>query len=200
MARELNIKRRLFIKEYLVDANATQAAIRAGYSPGSARQQASELLTNPHIKSMIEQGLRKKEVKIEARVDETGDLKARWLDEIKALAFSDLTGMMTTNEHGRLTMSLEEIKKRNLGRLIKKIKFLPGGKAEFDLHPKLPAIELLGKHFGWVKDQIEHSGEINSATLSENEFKKLFSDPKTSALAVELAELTSTIPKQKENT
>ena len=38
---KLKGKRAMFAKEYLVDLNATQAAIRAGYAPRSARQQAS---------------------------------------------------------------------------------------------------------------------------------------------------------------
>lgn len=46
-------KQELFILEYLKDFNATQAAIRAGYSVDSARSIASELLTNPNIKREV---------------------------------------------------------------------------------------------------------------------------------------------------
>lgn len=42
-----------FIVEYLIDLNATQAAIRAGYSAQGAAQTASALLTNPKIKDAI---------------------------------------------------------------------------------------------------------------------------------------------------
>lgn len=51
----LNAKRRAFVREYIKDFNATQAALRAGYAPGSARQQASDLLANPDIRQAIEQ-------------------------------------------------------------------------------------------------------------------------------------------------
>jgi hypothetical protein len=49
----LTKKQAKFAAEYVVDLNATQAAIRAGYSPSSARQTASELLQNPHVKAEI---------------------------------------------------------------------------------------------------------------------------------------------------
>lgn len=43
-----------FIREYALDHNATQAAIRAGYSPKTAKQQGSRLLKNPEISQAIE--------------------------------------------------------------------------------------------------------------------------------------------------
>lgn len=53
---ELNDKQRRFAREYLVDRNATQAAIRAGYAPKAAGQQGDHLLKNPKIKSLIADG------------------------------------------------------------------------------------------------------------------------------------------------
>lgn len=49
----LTNKHRKFIDEYLIDLNATQAAIRAGYSPSTAKQQGSRLLTNADIQNEI---------------------------------------------------------------------------------------------------------------------------------------------------
>lgn len=51
-------KERRFIDEYMIDLNATQAAIRAGYSKKSARQIATEILSKPSIKSEIEKRLK----------------------------------------------------------------------------------------------------------------------------------------------
>jgi len=53
--KPLEGKRLLFANEYLIDRNATQAAIRAGYSKESARARGSQLLTNEDIKAYIEQ-------------------------------------------------------------------------------------------------------------------------------------------------
>ena len=51
--QKLTEMQRRFVDEYLVDLNATQAAIRAGYSPKAARQQGSRLLTNAAIAEAI---------------------------------------------------------------------------------------------------------------------------------------------------
>lgn len=51
----LNDKQRRFVDEYLVDLNATQAAIRAGYSPKTAGSQAFDLLKKPEIHEYIEE-------------------------------------------------------------------------------------------------------------------------------------------------
>lgn len=52
---ELTPKQARFVEEYLIDLNATQAAIRAGFSEKSAARQAVELLNKPHVSEAIEQ-------------------------------------------------------------------------------------------------------------------------------------------------
>ena len=51
----LNEKQKRFADEYLIDLNATQAAIRAGYSPRSAAEQASRLLKNVKVRAYIDE-------------------------------------------------------------------------------------------------------------------------------------------------
>lgn len=51
---ELNEKQALFVKEYLLDLNATQAAVRAGYSEHTAEQQGSRLLRNAHVRAAVD--------------------------------------------------------------------------------------------------------------------------------------------------
>ena len=51
--KKLTPKQAAFVAEYLIDLNATQAAIRAGYSAKTAKEQATRLLTNVHIASAI---------------------------------------------------------------------------------------------------------------------------------------------------
>jgi phage terminase small subunit len=50
---DLSARQRAFCAEYLVDRNGTQAAVRAGYAPRSAKQQASRLLAHPKVKASI---------------------------------------------------------------------------------------------------------------------------------------------------
>jgi phage terminase small subunit len=51
--QKLSAKQEQFCREYLVDLNATQAAIRAGYSPKTAQEQASRLLSNVMVAARI---------------------------------------------------------------------------------------------------------------------------------------------------
>jgi len=51
--RKLNAKQEMFCREYLIDLNATQASIRAGYSEKTAKEIGCENLTKPHIYTFI---------------------------------------------------------------------------------------------------------------------------------------------------
>ena len=57
----LTDKQRAFVREYLIDFNGTQAAIRAGYSENSARQQAEQMLKLDHIQEAVTEGKEKLE-------------------------------------------------------------------------------------------------------------------------------------------
>lgn len=67
---KLTAKQRRFCDEYLIDLNATQAAIRAGYSKRSARQIADENMAKPYIRSYIDARMAEKESKLIADQDE----------------------------------------------------------------------------------------------------------------------------------
>lgn len=59
----------MFVKEYLKDLNATQAATRAGYSKKTAREQATRLLSNVAVAEMIQRAMNKRSEKIEIDAD-----------------------------------------------------------------------------------------------------------------------------------
>lgn len=93
---KLTDKQRLFITEYLIDFNQTQAAIRAGYSEKTARSIACEMLTKPYIRNEIEKHVNnaldnnKRTLKIEIikELKEIGfskDKKVRLTERLKAL-------------------------------------------------------------------------------------------------------------------
>lgn len=70
-------KQAAFVREYLIDLNATQAAIRAGYSEGTAKQQGSRLLTNVDVAQAISEA--------QAERADKCDIDALWvLREAKA--------------------------------------------------------------------------------------------------------------------
>lgn len=67
----LTAKQSRFIEEYLIDLNATQAAIRAGYSKNTATTQGYENLTKPHIRERVEAGLKQRALEL--------NLNAKWV-------------------------------------------------------------------------------------------------------------------------
>src|SRR5690625_847346 len=87
---KLSEKRKRFANEYLIDLNATQAAIRAGYSPKSAGQQGSELLKNPNVRAYIDARL----AELSAR---TGVNQERIMRELARVAFLDPTELADMN-------------------------------------------------------------------------------------------------------
>ena len=66
----MTAKQRRFCDEYLIDLNATQAAIRAGYSVKTAKQIATENLSKPAIKQYLAERMAEKESKLIAKQDE----------------------------------------------------------------------------------------------------------------------------------
>lgn len=72
----LTWKRDAFCSEYLKDRNATQAAIRAGYSEKTAKEQGYRLLTNVHIKTRINELMRQRAQKLE--IETTDVLQRLW--------------------------------------------------------------------------------------------------------------------------
>ena len=78
----LSAKQLRFVTEYLKDQNATQAAVRAGYSKGTAKQQGSRLLTNGDIEAAVNRGLQR----VAKRSDITVESLAREFEEARALA------------------------------------------------------------------------------------------------------------------
>lgn len=78
----LTDKQKIFVLEYLIDLNATQAAIRAGYSEKSARCIASENMDNPKIQAEIQR-------QMDARVEKTGISGEKVLKRLDAIGDVD---------------------------------------------------------------------------------------------------------------
>lgn len=69
-----------FVKEYLIDLNATQAAIRAGYSPKTANEQGARLLANVSVQEAIAKAMAE-------RSKRTGISQDRVIQELARIAF-----------------------------------------------------------------------------------------------------------------
>lgn len=131
MPRPLSEKQRLFIKEYLVDLNATQAAIRAGYSAKTAYRQGADLLHKTSIREAIE----KAQAERSQRVEVTQDYVINNLVEIVERTMQRAP---VTNRKGE---QIKDSKGRNVWC--------------FDAKAANKALELLGKHLGVFTDKVQ---------------------------------------------
>jgi phage terminase small subunit len=85
---ELNEKQKAFVREYCIDFNATQAAVRAGYSVATAKQQGSRLLSHADVQEALR-------VALSARAERTNSKADQVLAELERRAFFDPGEVMT---------------------------------------------------------------------------------------------------------
>jgi len=155
-----------FIDEYLIDFNGTQAAIRAGYSLDTANEQASQLLARPDIRELVAEGQK-------AIAERTQTFQDNAVEELKLVGFSDLADFLTVKEGGIVEQKpFDELTKEQT-KCIKKIKQTVRSShsadgtilhqtavIEIELHDKLRALELLGRHLGMFNDKLTLDGAL----------------------------------------
>jgi phage terminase small subunit len=153
---KLTDKQEMFCKEYLIDLNATQAAIRAGYSQKTAKEIGYEHLTKPHLQEYIAELKEERSERIQITSDEV-------LRELKNFAYSDITETFL--------MSPEALKELNpeVRRLINKYKTNTrswtneSGDTESETTveiwfvDKIKALEMINKHIGFYEKDNEQS-------------------------------------------
>lgn len=156
----MNPKQAAFVREYLIDKNGRQAAIRAGYSAKTAESKASQLLRIVKVSRAVALGIEKQVAKAEITADRT-------LQEIVRLATVDLRGFYDesgnlkplhtlTPEQGAALAGVETLKRN-----------ITAGDGEMEtvykikLWDKTRALEMLAKHFALLVERVEHSGSIS---------------------------------------
>lgn len=147
-------KQKRFIEEYLIDLNATQAAIRAGYSPDTAKSIGSENLTKPDIKAQIAKAMAE-------RSRRTGVNADRVVMELAKIAFVNAndvidaeTATLKPDALPEDTAAIQSVKVKTFGE--------DGLEREIKMADKLKALELLGKHLGMFRDKLEVSGTLET--------------------------------------
>lgn len=145
----LTVKQADFVRQYLLDLNATQAAIRAGYSPKGATVRGSELLANRKVQAAIDQAVKDRAERTEVTSD-------RVIEELARIAFSNISGIVRM-EGGRVvvkdTAKLTEGQRRSISGLSETANGI-----RVKLHDKLRALEMLGRHLGMFTDRHEIGG------------------------------------------
>lgn len=147
-------KQKRFCEEYLIDLNATQAAIRAGYSSKTANEQGSQLLANLSIRARIEESLAKQSKR-------TGVTADRVVRELARVAFVNAPNVIDLDD---ATIKDDACDDDTAAIASIKVKSIPtadgmGVEREIKLADKLKALELLGRRLGLFTDNVKVSGE-----------------------------------------
>ncbi len=149
---KLTAKQQRFCDEYLIDLNATQAAIRARYSPKTACEQASRLLANVKVQEVIA-------VEMARRSKRTGINQDRVLMEIAKMAFVNIDDVIDLN-----TAQVKETATKEDLACIQSVKIKPteyGTEREVRMCDKKSNLELLGRHLGMFKDKVEVEADMD---------------------------------------
>lgn len=142
-------KQKRFVEEYLIDLNATQAAIRAGYSVKTANEQGTRLLANVSIQTAIATEMAK-------RSKRTGVNQDRVVLELAKIAFVKMTDVV--NDKGEIKPDATEDDLCCIESIKYKRSDSDVGSSEereVKVAPKLKALELLGKHLGMWNDKLD---------------------------------------------
>lgn len=144
--KKLSEQRQRFVDEYLIDLNATQAAIRAGYSVKTAQEQASRLLSNVMVQRVIKEAMAE-------RSKRTGINQDRVLRELARIAFVNPTDVINTED---ATLKKRASEDDLAAILAVKVKTFgeDGIEREIKMHDKIKALELLGRHLGMYQNNM----------------------------------------------
>ena len=158
-------KQEHFCEEYLIDLNATQAAIRAGYSEKTAYSAGQRLLRNVEIQNRIA------ELKAE-RSKRTEITQDRVVKELAAMAFAKATDYAQIAGNTVFIKSTTELTPEQQAAIVGIKQTQAGIEVKLD---KTKALELLGRHLGMFKDKIELEGTVTNpyANLTEAQLLKL---------------------------
>ena len=195
LSTELTPKQARFVEEYLVDLNATQAAIRAGYSQKAAEQIGFENLRKPEISAALEQA----RAKLSAELGLTLDDIAR---EMRKLAYSNSMDYMRILPNGEPAIDFSRLRREQAAALTEvTVEDFVDGRGEdarevrrvrYKAEGKRQALMDLAKLLGHVKDKVEHSGGVTVRTQEE------YGRHMNVAEDEELAELRTISGRQKE--
>lgn len=167
-------KQEAFVREYLIDLNATQAAIRAGYSAKTAGQMGDENLKKPEIAAAIAAAMAERASRTEVTAD-------RVVRELARIGFADMRKILKWTGN-RTVMDIEEaeetgeieIRHANLVTLfdsdelddeiaacISEVSQTKEGALKVKLHDKQAALVTLARHLGMLNVKVEHSGAVD---------------------------------------
>jgi phage terminase small subunit len=174
----LTAKQETFVREYLVDLNATQAAIRAGYAAKDADVQGPRLLGNVGIAAAIEKAMDERSARTEITADKVlaelakigfADIRraVRWYSQTNVAAIDTDADMAALAGEGELRfavanqvelVSSDEIDDETAA-AISEIGQSSTGALKVKFHDKRAALVDIGRHLGMFKERVELTGK-----------------------------------------
>jgi phage terminase small subunit len=149
----LTPKQQRFVDEYLIDLNATQAAIRAGYSAKNADKIGPELLGKTRVAEAIRRAKEKRSARTEIKAD-------RIVKELARIAFLDARKVMKWGPDGVTFHDSDELGEDEAAVVTEASQTVTenGGTIRVKLADKIGALTLLGKHLGMFIDKVQVDG------------------------------------------
>ncbi|KAF5089802.1 Terminase small subunit [anaerobic digester metagenome] len=150
-ARRLTPKQAEFARQYLVDMNATQAAIRAGYSEKTAYSIGAGLLHKASVAEAIAAAQAKREKRTEITQDKV-------VAELARIAFGNARDVMDWGPSGVTLKSSGELTDDQAASVaeVSETTTREGGSLKLKRHDKVKALELLGRHLGMFTDKVKN--------------------------------------------
>lgn len=178
--RPLTARQRAFVAEYLLDLNATQAAIRAGYSAANAQAISSHLVADARIAQAIERGKAQRSKRLDIKQEDI-------LTELSALANSRVDHYLIDDD-GNVRLApgapdnamaaIESIDRRKTVRESKDGDISITYDVKIKLHDKPRQLHLLGRHIGMFPNKIEVTGKNGGAIEHVTRIEQVIVDPK----------------------
>lgn len=170
-SKSLNPRQRAFVAEYRKDKNATQAAVRAGYSEATARQIGSRLLTDVVIRAEVDRQEAEALAKVQA---ETGITLERTLRAIAAVAFHDPRKFFDEAGNLKPIHELDDETASALAGMDIQEEFAGSGDArvhigrtkKVKIAERKGYLDMLMRHLGGYKKDNEQAGEAAAAALA----------------------------------
>ena len=163
--RGLTPKQRRFVEEYLIDLNATAAAIRAGYSEKYANRSGPSLIVK---NSLVADAIRVAKAKRSARTEVTQD---RVILELARIAFLDPRKVFKWGPEGVTLLPSDGLTEDEAAAVCEVSQTFSdtGGSIKGKVHDKIKALDLLCKHLGITVDKknIELAGSVNIKTIAD---------------------------------
>lgn len=170
---DLSPKQIQFCREYIIDLNATQAYIRAGYSEEGANTNASRLISNDRIQALIARFARDRSTRMQISADQV-------LSQLSRLAHSDIRRIHDENGNLKRIEDLDDDTAMAIQSVKVTTQKIPGsGRGEdaeyenvieYKMADKRGAADLLGKHLRLWVERVEHSGRVGGLTHIESEY------------------------------